>query len=294
MLPALACALGAGTSAEGSGRSAAADAAVAIPLERYQGRLRAVRLRPAGAGAAEREWRLLFDTGAGLTLLSPALATALGCEPRGRVVGHRMTGEAIATPACVVGPLAMGPWTVPAQTVGIFDLMSLLPADWPRLDGVVSLRAFPGRVITLDLAHDSLRVHAGSIGLGAHAREPSRGAIRGTPVLGRLATGPSGAELLAYVGLLAGPDTLWLLVDSGNLDAVVLAPHAARLLGLPDSLDASLPRTRLPLTSALAAEVPTRIRDLILDGAWNAAWLEQGRLTLDLATGAAWWAPHPK
>lgn len=250
--------------------------ASAIPLERYQGRLRLVRVRAAG-----REWRLLLDTGGGVTLVSPAMADALGCIARGRVVGHRMTGEPFVSQSCVAPPLEIAGWRAPAQTLGVFDLMALLPAGWPRVDGLLSLRTFAGERVTLDLAHDTLLV--------ARARADS--APPGTRVPGRTASGPSGAELLVYVGVPVTPDTLWLLVDSGNLGPVLLAPHAARLLGVADSVGAEA-TVQLPMAPGLTESVAILVRELILDGALNAAWLERGRLTFDLATGETWWVPR--
>lgn len=248
-----------------------------IALEPYQGRLRAVRVRAAGRG-----WQLLFDTGGGTTLVSPALAQALGCAPRGRMTGHRMSGEAITMPTCAPGTLTIGGWSASPQTLGVFDVMSLLPRDWPRVDGVVSLRSFAGHRVTLDLAANVLVVHD-------TRAEPDLGAFR---LAGRIATGASGAELLALGGVTVGVDTLWFLVDSGNLDAVLLAPHAARLLGMADSVGTEQPQLALSLVPRRPSTVRARVRSLILDGALNAAWLEQGRLTMDLVDGRLWWMPH--
>jgi hypothetical protein len=244
--------------------------AVRIPLAPYQGRLRAVRVR-----AADREWELLFDTGGGLTLVSPALAEAVGCTPRGRVTGHRMSGESISVPTCASGALAIGGWIAPPQTLGIFDVMTLLPSDWPRLDGVVALRSFAGRRLTIDPA-----ALGETAGVGA------------TRLLSRVATGAGGGELLVFAGVTVGTDTLWLEVDSGNLGAVHLAPHAARLLGVSDSVGAEHPEIMLSLVPGHPSAVRGRVRELILDGALNAEWLERGRLTIDLAHGTLWWRPH--
>lgn len=260
-----------------------------IGLEPYMGRLRTVRVR-----AANREWNLLFDTGGGVTIVSPAAAEAMRCLPRGRLTGHRMSGEAISMPTCAPGALEIDGWMAPPQTLAIFDIMSLLPSDWPRIDGVVSLRSFTDRLVTLDLAVNTLVVHGERTTAGEDL--PSVG----TRIPGRIATGPSGGELLVFAGVVTGADTLWLLVDSGNLDVVPLAPHAARLLGMPDTVGAEDARLSLPLAPAEPSVVHARVRELILDGALNAAWLEQGRLTMRLADGSLWWrraspaAPAPE
>lgn len=249
----------------------------AIMLARYQGRLRIVRVH-----VANKSWQFLFDTGGGSTLISPDVAAAIGCLPKGSITGHRMSGEAIVTPSCPGPPLTIGGWTAPPQTLGVFDLMSLLPRDWPRLDGVISLRSFAGRRITLDLAANSITVHA-----AGDDRSPD-----GTAFTGRIASGPSGAELLAFAAVPVGTDTLWLEIDSGNLDAVLLAPHAAKLLNLQDSVGTEHPEVSLPFPPGAALKTRARVRQLILDGALNAEWLERGRLTMELATSRFWWRSH--
>lgn len=255
--------------------------ATVIRLQPYQGRLRAMQAR-----AADREWLLLFDTGGGTTVISPALAQALGCAPRGSVTGYRMSGDPITMPTCAEGALVLDDWRAPSQTLAIFDVMTLLPRGWPRVDGVIALRSFAGHRLTLDLAANAVMVH--------DTRAASVDALRADAkrLLGRLATGPSGAELLAFAGMVAGADTLWLEVDSGNLDAVLLAPHTARLLGVSDSVGAQHRDLALPLVPGQPATVLARVRTLIFDGALNAAWLEQGRLTIDLVDGSLWWEAH--
>lgn len=246
-----------------------------ITLARYQSRLRIVRVH-----AANRDWQFLFDTGGGSTMISPDVAAAIGCAPRGSITGHRMSGDPVVTPTCSGSPLTIGGWTAPPQTLGVFDLMSLLPGDWPRLDGVISLRSFAGRRITLDLAANSLTVHA-----SGDDRTPG-GAVAFT---GRIASGPSGAELLTFAAVPVAADTIWLLIDSGNLDAVLLAPHAARMLELQDSAGTEHPEVSLPFPPGSALKTRARVRQLILDGALNAEWLERGRLTMDLAASRFWW-----
>lgn len=245
-----------------------------IHLEPYQGRLRAVRVQ-----AANREWLLLFDTGGGTTVVSPALAEALKCAPRGRITGFRMSGQSITMPSCAADALVVGGWRATPQAIGVFDVMTLVPAEWPRLDGVISLRSFAGHRLTLDLAANAVVVNAQ---LDVGAKE----------LLGRLATGVSGSELLVFAGIVAGRDTLWLEVDSGNLDAVLLAPHAARVLGMADSVGTERNDLVLSLVPGRPSTVLARVRTLILDGALNAAWLERGQLTMDLMHGRLWWAPR--
>lgn len=251
-------------------------AATEILLAPYAGRLRSI-----GGVVGDRNVDLLFDSGGGWTILSPELARHSGCEPAGRAVGLRMTGERIEAPLCANMPLQLGGFQRQAGPAAVWDLMPLLPAGLPRVDGVVSLATFAGRTITLDLAHERIVLEsAGS----ASARTRTMLSLQL-----RLTTGADGSELLAFIGIPAAGTTLWLLVDNGNLDDVVVAPHAARLLGLAS--DAPAGTVRLPLAPGFAMDTRVRVRDLIYDGALSEAVLRRATWTFDLATGRGWVQP---
>jgi len=245
---------------------------ITIPLHRYQGRLRTVRVM-IGGGSHE----FLFDTGGGLTLVSPAVAGRARCAPSGRSVGYRMSGERLDTPLCTgTIPMALGAWHTAVAGAGVLDVMKLLPAGWPPLSGVISLHTFAGRPITLDLAHDRLIVET----------PPSLAArVRGmTPLEGRLATGMDGAAVSLFVAARVDGGKLWLELDSGNLDMVLLAPHAARLLGVGNApADVTL---RLAPSHVLKA--PARRRELIYDGVLSEGAIARDVYTMDLATGKLW------
>lgn len=260
----------------GAPPAGAGPAATAIALEPYAGRLRSI-----GGLVGDRQAVLLFDSGGGWTILSPELARHAGCEPAGRAVGLRMTGERIEAPLCADVPLQLGGYRRATGPAAAWDLMALLPAGLPRVDGVVSLDTFAGRTITLDLAHERILVETAE---SARARTRTM-----QPLQLRLTTGADGSELLAFVGVPAAGTTLWLLVDSGNLDDVVVAPHAARLLGLAG--DAPAGTVRLPLAPGFAVDTRVRVRDLIYDGALSEAVLRRATWTLDLATGQGWVQP---
>lgn len=85
----------------------------------------------------------------------------------------------------------------------------------------------------------------------------------------------------------------WFEIDSGNLDAVRIAPHAAPSFGL--SPGTQEPATiELSLGRAPAVRIDARVADIIYDGALNAQFLEQGTLSADLGTRPLCrWRPHP-
>lgn len=250
------------------------DAPVVLALDPYLGRLKTLSATVGGDTA-----RFLFDTGGGATFVTPEVASRLGCTPAGRSVGFRMSGERVESAYCPSAVLDLPGLSLPHAPVGVFDLMALLPEEVPPLAGVVSLRSFADRTLTVDLGCGRLVVETGA---SAAAR-----VRRMTPLEARFATGPDGGELLVFLALDAGPAPAWLLLDSSNLDAVRLAPHAAALLGAPLAAGdtATLP---LPLAGMPGVPVPVRVAEMILDGALNAAWMEGAVLTLDLRGGRAW------
>lgn len=81
---------------------------------------------------------LLFDSGGGATLITPSLALRLGCHAYGRDVGHRMTGESVEFQQCDSLTLTFSGWQRRFTPVAVFDVNALLPAELPRLDGVLA------------------------------------------------------------------------------------------------------------------------------------------------------------
>jgi hypothetical protein len=250
------------------------DSAVVLSLTPYQGRLRQVSVQ-----VGTDSFAFLFDTGGGWTLISPELAQRVSCNAVGKSVGHRMSGERLEVPTCS-GELSLsinGLDVAPTAT-GVFDLMKLLPADWPPLHGVVSLSTFAGRAITLDLARNQLIVES-------RASLTSRIANM-TPLKTRLATGDDGAALVLFVAARADSGELWLEFDSGNLDELLLAPHAMQALArraVPDTTT-----VLLHLAGAAPIDIRARVRPLIYDGVLNASFIEQRVFTMDLISGRVW------
>ena len=71
----------------------ASEPPTVLELQPYVGRLVTVTGRLNGDSL-----RLLFDSGGGETLLAPWVAADIPCEPAGRSVGFRMSGERVQLP----------------------------------------------------------------------------------------------------------------------------------------------------------------------------------------------------
>jgi hypothetical protein len=142
-----------------------------------------------------------------------------------------------------------------------------LPPELPRLDGVLALDVFRGRIVTLDWKRNRLVARSA-------APAPHEFAL---PV--RFATGETGRTLTAFVRVEGRRGPLWLLLDSGNLRGLLLARHIvadSAIEILSDSF-ASLRVTSMP-----PMRLPFAVADLIIDGALGTDFLQRGAMTLDL------------
>jgi hypothetical protein len=213
---------------------------------------------------------LLLDTGGGATLVTPGVAARMGCQPFGRDVGHRMSGERVEFGQCDTLSLHSGGWRSRVEPIAVFDVNALLPEELPRLDGVLALDAFRGRVITLDWPAGRLRVHPG---------DRAEQVARASGLSYRAATGDTGRMLEVFFPVAASRGQLWFLLDSGNIRGTLLSRHVVEqgLLALaPDGKVSLAIGGRGPLEQSVVED------DLIIDGALGTAYLMNGPVTLDL------------
>lgn len=222
---------------------------------------------------------MLFDTGGGVTAISPALAKQLSCESTGTSIGLRMTGERVETPLCRDIELRVGGQLIHTEAA-VIDLAAMLGKDGPKVDGMVSLATLDGFAVSLDLARDTLTVES--------ARSLAARTKKATTVPFRRATGSSGGQLSPFAGLATKDGTVWLEVDSGHGgSATFVSPQAAKLLG-----DAGRGEVDLTFAPKLVAHAPIVVRkDLVLDGVLSAATLARSTWTFDLRSDALWVGP---
>lgn len=248
----------------GGCRRAPADD-IRISLEPYFRDLRIVRVQ-----AGDAPLNLLFDTGGGATLITPGVARARGCEPRGEDVGHRMSGERVVFARCSAVHLTAGPWSATVAPVAVFDVNALLPKELPRLDGVLALDAFRGQVVTIDWPAGTVIVH----GPGT-----ADAAVAASGIPFRTATGESGRFLTALARVDGRHEPLWFLLDTGNLRGTLVASSVLR--------DALAPlrgsdMITLKIGGRPAVDAPFQAADLVLDGALGTDYFRRGPVTLDL------------
>jgi hypothetical protein len=231
-----------------------------------------------------REVKLLFDTGGGITSLSPKLIRAVGGDAVGRTVGYRMSGERIDSPVSHDVAITLGSHTVTLDEVAVFDVMTIMPDGVPHVDGVLALDVFQELPFTLDLEQGVLVLETEE-SLAVRCASGSRWNVR-------LATGPSGAELNLFVqGLVNEVPGLWFLFDSGNTDRLAIATHVAEAadsayfadVGIDGEMD-----VMLTLDGTAPFETKARVRELILDGALSVHEIGRSPVTVDVGQRAIW------
>jgi hypothetical protein len=236
-----------------------------VELTRYQDMLPALTVDVNGESK-----QFLFDTGAGITCISPGVAEALSMTPWGRLTGHRMSGERVDLRHASDVRVQVGGVELAPLTVGVLDLVALLPDGWPPIDGILALDAFASQPVTIDLSGRVLELEDAA-GLAARADAGSELDVRvARPVQGY-------ARELHVAAKLDGR-TYWLELDSGNVAPVLLAEHT----GLESDGEITLDLGGTPWTGEFL------LQDMILDGNLGQTFLAGRCVTLDLAAERAW------
>jgi hypothetical protein len=257
----------------------ASQTADSIPLGAFRGMQPTLEVVTAG-----HQGTFLLDTGGGITIISPTLAKAVGCEPWGNVVGLRMTGQRIDLPRCDNVSIVLGgvPYRVP--TAVAFDIMSLAGKDAPTLDGSVALDVFADKAITIEEAEGRLIIET-TASLAARAR-------RAIEVPIRLVREAEGVALSVVVGVPTSKGLVWMELDTGNDDPViVVSKYIAPLLGVDPAIH-SAQQIKAALAPGITLKGGAKVVDgLVMDGNIGVRFLKAWNITLDLKHGRAWFAP---
>jgi hypothetical protein len=249
-----------------------------LPLETYLGRSLAIRASING-----HEGRFLFDTGEGVTMISPSIADAIGCKPWGNLTGFRMTGERLDTPHCDGLRLESHGQSFPIPIAGVLDIMRFFDADAPKLDGAVGLDAFAGRAITLIIQRRQLILESKGSLIERKAKA--------TEIPVRIVRDAEGVALAVDVAVPTAAGRAWMELDSGNGGSLVVSRAVAPLLNLDPSADKpQAGKFEIATGIAVSGNVRTP-QGMIMDGNIGSQFLEHWCLTLDLAVGRAWLAP---
>lgn len=242
-------------------------------------------IRTVEVTVAGETGQFLFDTGGGVSVISPALAEKAGCTPFAQITGFRLTGERLTMPRCDDLAIAIDGETLSVPSAGVFDLAPLLPPDGPRIEGLIALDVLAARPFTLELEAGRLTVETPESLAGRIAT-----AIE-LPIQFHRQAGGISLTVMARVPTTRG--ALWMQLDSGSDGALLLAKTSAEPLGLDPDVERQ--PLRLALRGAdgreIAAEVQARVRDMIIDGNIGAPVMKDWIMTFDLAQGRLWVQP---
>ena len=232
------------------------------------------------------EGLFMFDTGGGISYISPSFAQTVGCKVWGQITGFVLTGQRLDMPRCDGLDFDVQGQTLKAPIAGVFDIMKFMPPNVPQLDGSLGLDVFAGRAVTLSLAERTLTLES----------RPSLAARmqRGKEVPIRLVREAEGVALTVVVGVVTSEGTAWMEIDSGNGGANVIAKHLAPLMNVKTGS-----REPQPASFSLVGGIPVtgnvRVNEtLIMDGNIGTRFLVNWDVTLDLKNGRAWLMPASK
>lgn len=221
-----------------------------------------------------------FDSGEGVSMITPEFAQAIGCKPWGQVTGFQMNGGRIDTPRCddITFDMAGQRFAVPSAIV--FDFTKFFKPDQPRLDGSLGFDLFAGRAITLALSGRKIVVES-SASLAARV-------AKGTEVPIRIVRDAQGLALTVDIGVPTPDGMAWMELDSGGGQSIIIGKHIASLFKLdPDSK--AVQRVSFTLAGKIQVEAPARVMDqMIMDGNINVPYLKKWDVTVDFGTGRAW------
>ena len=243
-----------------------------IALKPYIAGLRVVEMR-----VEERKGQFIFDSAGGLSLVTPEFSRAVGLQPFGRLTAFRHTGERMDFQRVPVRAVSIGGVKLPQRELALFDLMQLLEGA-PVVQGLVALNSFEGAALTIDFARNRLILES-SQSLRARTRKMQ-------PLRIRAARQSGGAALDVFVAVDSPQGPLWLELDSGNAQPVLLAPHAAEQLGLKLTSEPTAAVLRLSAGTDYPCTVASK--EMIADGLLNAVFFQKHIITLDLKNIRAW------
>ena len=230
-----------------------------------------------------KKYNFLFDTGGAETIISPEIANTIKKEIYGHTTGFRMSGEIINAQKADGISLSMGNTKIFHPTVGVWDLMSILPKDFPKIDGVISLKSFAQTVLTVELSKNILIIEN---------KTSAKKAINGKSLLTtRFANGLEGGELNIFVGIPKQNKLYWFLFDSGNGGPLLLSSESAKIWKIEkesqkDNFENN-PESEFVIGDK-NLKIKPFVRDIIYDGVLNFDAISKYIFTIDFKNKEVW------
>jgi hypothetical protein len=198
-----------------------------IKLQRFRKALWKVHVTVKG-----KSGDFLLDTGGGVTLLTEAFSKGIDCEFWGRTTGFNMFGKKSEGPHCDDVQLMAGDIALTPVNVGKIDFEGQFPGDIAP-DGLLSLDAFDGKVITLDQTTATLTIET--------PKSLANRAKRMQELSLRISRECSARCLSVFLGVPTAKGMTWLILDSGAGGVSLISKDHAELFGLdPNGKDQRL------------------------------------------------------
>lgn len=227
----------------------------------------------------------VFDSGGGISNITPEFAAQIGCKPWGQITGFQMSGHRLDMQRCDSVDIQVGSHRVHRETLGVFDMNTLMPTgSSERVDGTLGLDVFDGDVVSFSYANRTLTV-LDKAGVAALSR-------RAKPMPIHVVRDAEGLALTINLPVRTDAGTAWFEMDSGNTSPFVLVgKHLADRFNLQNDPKAKQ-EINATLTDGSAFDGAAKVLDLTLDGNLGTTFLSRYDVTVDLPNRRAWVVPH--
>lgn len=234
-----------------------------------------------------KTYPFLFDTGGGITTITPSIAKEIGCQPLGQITGYNAGGTRLDFKRCDGVEMKLGDFSARLNTA-VFEIMHFFSPETKEIGGIISLQTFEDKVITVDLAGNRLIVETES-SLAERIKDMK-------PLESRLGKQGGGAVIDIFVAANTPKGKIWMEFDTGNFSTLQFAPHAQEMLGInfdaPNRAKMTKP-VKLDLIGLGTIEMPGRERQMIYDGMLNYETISKMTATIDVRTGKMWAKLNP-
>lgn len=229
-----------------------------------------------------KTYPFLFDTGGGITTISPKIAQEIGCTPFGQITGWNAGGTRLDFKRCDNVELKMGDYTTRVD-MGLYEIMTFFSPDTKEIGGIVALQTFRDHVITIDLAGNKLTVETEK-SFAERIRDMK-------PLESRIGSQGAGAVIDLFVAANTPKGKIWMEFDTGNFGTLQFAPHAQEMLGInfdaPNRAKMTKP-VKIDIAGLGQIEMPARERQMIYDAMLNYETISKWTVTIDLRSGKMW------
>lgn len=243
-----------------------------IKLQRFRKALWKVHVTVKG-----KQGDFLLDTGGGVTLLTKEFSKDIDCKFWGRTTGYNMFGKRSDSPHCDNVQIKAGDVELTRVNVGTIDFGDQFPGD-KSPDGLLSLDAFDGKVITLDQKAATLTIETPQ-SLAERTRT-----MKELPF--RISRECSAKCMSGFVGVPTSQGMTWLILDSGAGGVSLIAKDYAGFFGLDPNLKEQ--RLKHEIAPGVLIDSPVLVTDMIMDGNLGQPFMSEYVMTFDLAHGRLW------